>query len=132
MAKAEKYEARLLEALKPVMEPDETLRAWTIATVGGDPGQATMLFGTVGLAVQMWCYVALTDRRVFLWHCDSFWRPLDGWQADPAAQVRLEIGAPGLFTKAVYHRPDGAIVPLRVQRKWKASMERIAAALAAR
>lgn len=130
MAKAAKYEARLVEALKPVMEPGEALQAWTIAVVGGDPGGATMLFGTVGLAAQTWCYVALTDRRVFLWHCDSFWRPLDAWQADPAAQVRLEIGATGVFTKVRYQRPDGAIVPLRVQRKWKSGMEQIAAALA--
>lgn len=131
MAKAEKYEGRLVDALRPVMEPGEALRAWTIAIVGGEPGQATMVFGTVGLAVQTWCYVALTDRRLFLWHCDSFWRPLAEWQADPASQVRLEIGAAGLFTKVRYHRPDGAIVLLRVQRKWKRGVESIAAALAA-
>jgi len=131
MSRQEKFEARLTEALSSSLEPGERIRGWTLAMLGDAPGVSIALFGAAALAAKTWFYIALTDRRVFLVHCDSFWRPLEERVDDPTGQVRLEIVDRGLFTKGIYHRPYGVMVPLTVQRKWRGRLEEIAELLRA-
>ncbi|MFL5796770.1 MAG: hypothetical protein ACJ77A_02410 [Actinomycetota bacterium] len=126
MSRTEKFEARLTEALSASLKPGEQVQVWTLAMVGDAPGASFTLFGAAALAAKTWCYVALTDRRVFLVHCDSFWQPLEERVDDPAGQVRLEVVDRALFTEAIYHRPGGVDVPLTVQRKWRGRLEQMA------
>jgi hypothetical protein len=129
----DKIEAKLVEALRPQLEPGEGLATWVYGQTWPKFTKA-MLVGPIAFLI--WgkpYFVVLTDRRVFVARSSmTTIRPNDVLWADPFGGVTVDRYRAGMLSRLSLRRlADGSTLELRIGRPWREQTRAVARALGA-
>jgi hypothetical protein len=130
----EKIEAKLVDALRPQLEPGEEMATWVYGQTWPKFTRA-ILVGPIAFLI--WgkpYFVVLTDRRVFVARSSmTSVRPNDVLWADPLGGVTVDRYKAGtMMSKLTFRRlADGSTLELRIGRPWREQARAVARALGA-